>query len=75
MAQVGPTIHYVRSDEKRALLERAERLASEIEGLLVRAAELEADGYSIRLAEALTRSLIDQLAELRAPAPLSRRSK
>lgn len=74
-----PSLHYVRSAMKPKLL-RARALAQEIEQLLV---DLTADevgvphtqlgtsglGYQVRLAQGLTRSLIDQLEEIdRGPA-------
>jgi hypothetical protein len=48
---------------------RAHALACEIEDLLTRAARAAqgTEGYSVRLAQAITRSLIDQLDELGTP--------
>jgi hypothetical protein len=59
--------------DREACIARARQLAHELEDLLSASDELGADAYAIRLAEAMTRSLIDQLDELvRGPASAPR---
>ena len=61
-----PQIRATRPLDRDGNLARARLLACEIEELLTLAAE--ADGaYSIRLAQAMTCSLIDQLEEIERP--------
>jgi hypothetical protein len=72
-----PSLHFARrpaiaTEESR--FSRARELAAQIDDLLesATASELEATGYAVRLAQGLTRSLIDQLDELHRGASSSR---
>jgi hypothetical protein len=56
--------------ERDSRIARARELACEIEALL-RPREGE-DGYAVRLAQAMTRNLIDQLTEIERPPRSSR---
>lgn len=76
MALDAPNLRYARRAMSPQLL-RARMLAAEIEELLTGLSPDEADahGYQLRLAEGLTRSLIDQLEELeRGPVSGTRRT-
>jgi hypothetical protein len=70
----APSIHFVRRPAE-SRFSRARELALEIEQLLATATpdELENAGYGVRIAEGITRSLIDQLEELHRGPSSSRR--
>jgi hypothetical protein len=69
----GPTVRYARPLDRDGCVARARQLAHDIEELLSASEQLGADAYAVRLAEAMTRSLIDQLDELaRGPVSASR---
>ncbi len=79
-----PSIHFARralepTTSETCRFSRARQLAAEIEALLgspgdgERSEEREATGYAVRLAQGLTRSLIDQLEELHLGPTSSRR--
>jgi hypothetical protein len=65
----GPSLRYSRTAEEVRPCERALTLAREIEELLT-AAAVATDGFQVRLAQAMARSLIDQLEEIGHP-PMS----
>jgi chemotaxis receptor (MCP) glutamine deamidase CheD len=59
-----PNLSYARRDSTEHCLVEARRLAHVIEELLVEAArDPSVDAYSLRIAQGLARSLIDQLVE------------
>jgi hypothetical protein len=64
MAIEGPSVRYARGISPR--LSRARALALEVDELLAQLLpdEIGPHGYQVRLAQGLTRSLIDQLEEL-----------
>jgi hypothetical protein len=65
----GPSLRYSRTAGEGRPCERALTLAREIEELLTAAAAA-TDGFQVRLAQAMSRSLIDQLEEIGNP-PMS----
>jgi hypothetical protein len=66
-----PNVSYARRDATEHCLAEARRLAHQVEELLVEAAkDPNVDAYSLRVAQGLARSLIDQLID--RPASSSR---
>jgi hypothetical protein len=74
MAILGPSVSYARGQVSQRL-SRARSLAGEIELLLAGLSpdEIASYAYQVRLAEGLTRSLIDQLEELERGPSSSRK--
>src|SRR4051812_26722116 len=70
----APSIQYARRAAETRF-SRARALATEIDELLAAATpeELEAAGYVVRVAQGMTRSLIDQLDEIHRGPSSSRR--